>query len=421
MNIPNNSTAEILDTCLINIQSGKMNIEECLSLYPDLRVELEPLIILSVELEKGRQVKASEEFRSVSHIRMENLIRNTSLHSQESKSRKSVYNRNKWMFEWNRNTGNFRVSRKFSVIAFMVVILFAVSLLTTGVVIAADNSLPGDVFHPVKLSFERLQLNLASSEVSRSQLYLNFSTRRLEEIKELIDANRIDQIDPILEEYTLQISKTLKIIFDDPSLTKEEKLSLADEVDKKLAQNEELLFELFSRIPFEYREIIQSALKSSRNHRVTVIMLINGTPEEYQELLKYNSKITKPPDGTNQRPQFDADVWPLEETEIFEGIGQTRTAKPDSWKTPMPFWNYEGSEWQFDDQIYWPYEWYFDEENEWPATWPTPPDWLEEWLTAQPEIPPLYPPILPTGLPIGKTSIPTDLIPLIRTPFPPVP
>lgn len=55
----------------------------------------------------------------------------------------------------------------------------------TGMSAASENAMPGDALYGVKRSTERAQLALASSEVGRGQLYLEFAETRLAEARTL--------------------------------------------------------------------------------------------------------------------------------------------------------------------------------------------------------------------------------------------
>jgi Domain of unknown function (DUF5667) len=57
------------------------------------------------------------------------------------------------------------------------------ALALSGVSVASTDSLPGDALYPVKRSSERAQLALASSDLSRGQLHLEFANSRLREAK----------------------------------------------------------------------------------------------------------------------------------------------------------------------------------------------------------------------------------------------
>jgi hypothetical protein len=63
--------------------------------------------------------------------------------------------------------------------------LAAGTLFVSGMSAASGNALPGDPLYPVKRSTESARLTLASSDVERGQLYLDFARTRLTEAQSL--------------------------------------------------------------------------------------------------------------------------------------------------------------------------------------------------------------------------------------------
>jgi hypothetical protein len=68
-------------------------------------------------------------------------------------------------------------------LAAAVVLVFALGL---GSSTATANSLPGDVFYPVKRQIERIELNLAGNAAARADVYLTQANRRLSETDALL-------------------------------------------------------------------------------------------------------------------------------------------------------------------------------------------------------------------------------------------
>ncbi len=74
--------------------------------------------------------------------------------------------------------------RNFIIIALL---FLSVCVLTATVVSAAQGSLPGDRVYQIKLTLERLRLGLASDDVARARLHLEFLETRLNELDQVID------------------------------------------------------------------------------------------------------------------------------------------------------------------------------------------------------------------------------------------
>ena len=65
---------DALDSCLAAIQEQGKTVQDCLTLYPALREELEPPLRLVVRLQVAHELQAPPEFRCSAAIRMSNLI-----------------------------------------------------------------------------------------------------------------------------------------------------------------------------------------------------------------------------------------------------------------------------------------------------------------------------------------------------------
>ncbi len=73
--------------------------------------------------------------------------------------------------------------RRFGRLAWAAIAVVAALLLTTtGTVLAAGDSLPGDLLYPVKRGSEAVQLALTWRPEARSELLLSFAERRLQEV-----------------------------------------------------------------------------------------------------------------------------------------------------------------------------------------------------------------------------------------------
>lgn len=69
---------------------------------------------------------------------------------------------------------------------FVLVMVVGVGILSyTASVSATKNSLPGDLFYPVKLTSERVQVNFAQNREEKASLEISFARRRLEELKKI--------------------------------------------------------------------------------------------------------------------------------------------------------------------------------------------------------------------------------------------
>lgn len=170
-----NDLIEIFHDCVTRMQNGA-TIEDCLDLYPQYADALLPMLE-AVQIPKRAQVSDDEVAVSQQRVRVE--------------------------FEQALNQPTrvrFRpmVSR---VASFVLLVLFVGSLLTTGVVVVAQDSIPGDSLYGVKRLTEQLRLSFADDETGLRE---EFAQRRINETRQVIQRRRattvefagmIDQID----------------------------------------------------------------------------------------------------------------------------------------------------------------------------------------------------------------------------------
>ncbi len=76
--------------------------------------------------------------------------------------------------------------------AILIAILAAVLLLGTG--FASADALPGDIFYPVKIMVEQMQINMVQDPPARLQMENVYDDRRQEEVARLTKMQRIEQV-----------------------------------------------------------------------------------------------------------------------------------------------------------------------------------------------------------------------------------
>ena len=75
-----------------------------------------------------------------------------------------------------------------------VAVFAVVILLMNNVALPAmADSLPGDILYPAKLTIETIELSLASSDTSRTDVYIRQAQRRLDEAEQLLDRNIVNE------------------------------------------------------------------------------------------------------------------------------------------------------------------------------------------------------------------------------------
>lgn len=114
----------------------------------------------------------------------------------------------------------------------MVLIVFASSLGTIGIISAAQNSLPGDPLYVLKTAFEQTQMSLASSDESRVVLSIKFANQRMDEFAQItVKPEKKNDIDKTVKNLTEQ----LVAIQDNMDKLKEKNIEKAAEVAKLIS------------------------------------------------------------------------------------------------------------------------------------------------------------------------------------------
>ncbi|MDD1751316.1 MAG: DUF5667 domain-containing protein, partial [Methanothrix sp.] len=159
---------EILEICLEKLEAG-VAPEDILSSFPDQANELRPLLLAIVE---GRQLAAeiSPQPSAQTLSRAQFLTAAAGLAPAPRKLRFTL------------------LHLRLATSSLIVVGILAAVLLGTGLASAA--ALPGDVFYPVKLMVEQIQLNIVQDPPARLELQENYDDRRLAEVERLNEIKR---------------------------------------------------------------------------------------------------------------------------------------------------------------------------------------------------------------------------------------
>lgn len=97
---------------------------------------------------------------------------------------------------------NFPVWRLAYVSVFVVFILFGMFGFT-------QNSLPGDLFYPIKKITEKVQVVFVSEE-EKPKVSLELTNKRLEELEKIAQTNQVENLAPAVNEFQKNISEAAK-------------------------------------------------------------------------------------------------------------------------------------------------------------------------------------------------------------------
>jgi hypothetical protein len=170
-----NNKEKMLTTCLEEIKSGKLTIEEYFALNPAARSEIEPLLKLALNIRVPLEVSPDPEFniRAKSKILSEIIARKRSANFSFFDLINS--------FKEIRTTG----WAKMALVA--VTVMLAISITAGSTVYASQNSLPGDLLYPVKQGTEEVRRIITADDVSKIELEMEYARFRLQEMNDLSD------------------------------------------------------------------------------------------------------------------------------------------------------------------------------------------------------------------------------------------
>jgi uncharacterized membrane protein YgcG len=166
-----------LDNCLRMMDQGA-DLESCLARYPELATELRPLLLAALDAESITEKDVPVDVMRRSRAR----VLNAAAELREQKPTKKTL----FLFPFRRV---FKVS-----FAAMIVIILMAGIGGTGLVSASNRSLPGDQLYHVKLTWENIRLKLAADQMKRDSLESQFELERVEEINDLINVGRSEQV-----------------------------------------------------------------------------------------------------------------------------------------------------------------------------------------------------------------------------------
>ncbi len=128
---------------------------------------------------------------------------------------------------------------------------------------AAQYALPGDALYNVKTHLEQTRIALTSDEVLKSQLYLTFAARRLDEMSLLIKEGRVDQVGEVAKEFDLHINRAIEAFRAASAKDPANVEALAGQIAETLLRYAQTLNSILANAPAEVRPTIQQAIRIS--------------------------------------------------------------------------------------------------------------------------------------------------------------
>lgn len=186
----NRDFVSVLDECLARVKAGELP-ETCLADYPEHASQLAPLLETFLAVQVLRPVPAPAPDAVLSG-RQRFLAEAARLRQAELAPRPEPQSR---VAEWLRQLWQPAAPQRLAWAAVTAIAALLVFILVGGsIVVASEDSLPGDPLYPVKRIVETVQLNLTLDPGAHEKLEQILRERRRQEIQELVDRRREAQV-----------------------------------------------------------------------------------------------------------------------------------------------------------------------------------------------------------------------------------
>ncbi|UCE98011.1 MAG: hypothetical protein JSV74_01400, partial [Dehalococcoidia bacterium] len=161
---------EILNECIERLLLRGESIEDCLKLYPDQASKLKPILEIALITKRTTAIEPRPEFKAKARYQFHLAI-------QDLQSNKG------------RFFSRLRLQWATALTAILILLLSS-----SGIYVAANNSIPGNPLYSVKLAIEQVQINLTFSDVAKANLLATLADRRVNEIIQLAKIGATDKI-----------------------------------------------------------------------------------------------------------------------------------------------------------------------------------------------------------------------------------
>jgi len=188
---------DILVQCIDDIKAGRSSIEDCLSRYPSLREQLEPLLRIALEIHETPDIKPSPAFKIKARVQLMEHI-----HDRQAVTKRALA-------RYGSRMKPIQYRRRFSMAGIIIAIVLALSAAGGGAVYASQGSLPGDTLYQVKLGTEHVRMMLPGDDVAKAERALSFVERRVEEMQALAREGRPEDMGLAVEKHDDALKKVL--------------------------------------------------------------------------------------------------------------------------------------------------------------------------------------------------------------------
>jgi len=167
----------------------------------------------------------------------------------------------------------------------IIILALVASLLGGGTAYASGNALPGDALYPVKLAIEDARL-LITEDAGEVLLNIEFLQTRMQEIQTLIEINREEDLNLVIDPFSERISSAAQSLEAVSRDDNERATQLALLLEQALSIHTEVLTSLLDTVPDEAKPAIEHAILTSGKGQDVVRSLFEtrmpggGPPDE---------------------------------------------------------------------------------------------------------------------------------------------
>jgi len=261
----------VFQACLEMIESGQEMFDSALSHYPDQAAAIRPALEALFWLQgKVRFFDPRPGFVESSRRRLFARIQ------QEVASQRPLAK--KWiaLLAW--------LSRsKRLTLQFILVLILITGLLigASGVIVASQSAIPGDVLYPMKIAMENTQLVLTPGSVGDARLYIEFAQHRLLEVQTLVLKGRYQYILETVSEFERQVALATQLLKMTAEKGDPRAAPLATLLKDNLVNQSRMLAVLSGIIPNEVEEAfdrLNATMQTSISSAEDVIGTVPASP-----------------------------------------------------------------------------------------------------------------------------------------------
>ena len=183
----------------------------------------------------------------------------------------------KWIYYKLTGGGNKILHPRNYRVVFVLSTIFLIFL--SGTFLYNVDALPGDIFYPIKLGREKIQLVFSKNDLSRAEKHLEFSEKRLIEAKELSRQGKHDEATKVLRTYKQELNQA-GVEVKRAEIKKADVIPTLEKFKEKTTEHETILENILVVRP-ELKNEIREAKQVSRESRMSAtadLEKITGKP-----------------------------------------------------------------------------------------------------------------------------------------------